>query len=145
MRARDIMTADPEVVTKDEPVSKVAAMMRDREIGIIPVVDDLENKHLLGVITDRDIAVRCVASLHMPACHVEEHMTSGDLFTVAATDGVEQVVTRMEHDCVRRIPVVSDDNRLVGIISTADIARTLGRTQPLVVEHLLEAVSKRRK
>ena len=145
MRARDIMTADPEVVTKDEPVSKVAAMMRDAEIGIVPVVDGLESRHLLGVITDRDIAVRCVASMHMPACHVEEHMTSADLFTVAATDDVEEVLTRMEHDRVRRIPVVSDDNRLVGIISTADIARELGPTQPLVVEHLLEAVSKRRK
>src|SRR5215212_5841147 len=108
MRARDIMTADPEVVTKDEPVSRVAAMMRDAEIGIIPVVDGLESRHLLGVITDRDIAVRCAASMHMPACHVEEHMTSADLFTVAATDDVEQVVARMEHDCVRRIPVVSD-------------------------------------
>src|SRR6476660_2839287 len=92
MRARDIMTSNPLVVTATDPVSNAAEIMRDAEIGIVPVVDDREARHLIGVITDRDIAVRCVAQRHVPACEVRLHMSGDHLRTVAPDDDVSRVI-----------------------------------------------------
>jgi CBS domain-containing protein len=141
MRARDIMTPNPLVVTPSDPVSRAAEIMRDAEIGIVPVVDDREHRHLVGVITDRDIAVRCVASQHIPACDVSLHMSGDHLCTVGPDDDVSNVLASMTHDRVRRIPVVAEDNRLIGMISQADLATKLGPAQPLEVEKVLESVS----
>jgi len=107
MRARDIMTPNPLVVAPTDPVSHAAEIMRDAEIGIVPVVDDRERRRLIGVITDRDIAVRCVASQHLPACDVRLHMSGEHLCTVAPDDDVSTVLALMTHDRVRRIPVVA--------------------------------------
>ncbi len=141
MRARDIMTPNPLVVTPSDPVSRGAEIMRDAEIGIVPVVDDREQRHLVGLITDRDIAVRCVASMHVPACDVSLHMSAEHLCTVRPDDDVSSVLASMTHDRVRRIPVVAEDNRLIGMISQADLATKLGPAQPLEVEKVLESVS----
>jgi CBS domain-containing protein len=141
MRARDIMTPNPLVVTPSDPVSHAAEIMRDAEIGIVPVVDDREHRHLVGIITDRDIAVRCVASMHIPACEVRLHMSGEHLHTVAPDDDVSSVLTSMTRDRVRRIPVVAEDNRLVGMISQADLATKVGPERPLEVEKVLESVS----
>ena len=143
MRARDIMTSNPLVVTGEDPISQAAEIMRDAEIGIVPVVDDREHRHLIGVITDRDIAVRCVAQKHIPACDVRLHMSSDHLHTVAPDDDVSQVIASMSHDQVRRIPVVAEDNRLIGMISQADLATKVGPDNPLDVERVLESVSAR--
>ena len=141
MRARDIMTSNPLVVTASDPVSHAAEIMRDAEIGIVPVVDDREQRRLIGVITDRDIAVRCVARQHLPACEVRLHMSGDHLCTVAPDDDVSRVIASMSHDQVRRIPVVAEDNRLVGMISQADLATKVGPEHPLDVERVLESVS----
>jgi CBS domain-containing protein len=143
MRARDIMTSNPLVVTASDPVSRAAEIMRDAEIGIVPIVDDRERRHLIGVITDRDIAVRCVAQRHVPACEVRLHMSGEHLHTVAPDDDVSRVIASMAHDQVRRIPVVADDGRLIGMISQADLATKVGPDHPLDVERVLESVSAR--
>jgi CBS domain-containing protein len=143
MRARDIMTPNPLVVTPGDPVSRAAEIMRDAEVGIVPVVDDREHRHLIGVITDRDIAVRCVASQHVPACDVSLHMSGEHLCTVGPDADVSSVLASMTHDRVRRIPVVAEDNRLIGMISQADLATKVGPEQPLEVEKVLESVSVR--
>ncbi len=64
MKAQDIMTRNPDVLTPDEPVSRAAQLMRDRNVGIVPVVEDKSSMKLCGVITDRDIAIRHVAEGH---------------------------------------------------------------------------------
>jgi CBS domain-containing protein len=144
MRARDIMSPNPLVVTATDPVSRAAEIMRDAEIGIVPVVDDRERRHLVGVITDRDIAVRCVARQHLPACEVRLHMSGDHLHTVAPDDDVSHVIASMSHEQVRRIPVVSEEGQIVGMISQADLATKVGPEQPLDVERVLESVSARR-
>lgn len=141
MKARDIMTSDPHVTTQREPVSRAAEIMRDLDIGIVPVVDDTSSMRLIGVITDRDIAVRCVAKKHGSACTVGEHMTSEHLNTVHPNDDIEVVIALMERDQVRRIPVVSDDNRLAGVIAQADLATKLEANQSHKLEHVLHRVS----
>jgi CBS domain-containing protein len=144
MRARDIMSPNPLVVTATDPVSRAAEIMRDAEVGIVPVVDDRDHRHLVGVITDRDIAVRCVARQHLPACEVRLHMSGDHLHTVAPDDDVSHVIASMSHEQVRRIPVVSEEGQIVGMISQADLATKVGPEQPLDVERVLESVSARR-
>jgi CBS domain-containing protein len=141
MKARDIMTSDPHVTTRREPVSRAAEIMRDLDIGIVPVVDDPSSMRLVGVITDRDITVRCVAKKHSSFCTVGDHMTSEDLHTAHPDDDIEVVIASMERDQVRRIPVVSEDNRLTGVIAQADLATKLGTKEPQKVEELLQRVS----
>jgi len=141
MRARDIMTSNPLVVTGEDTISHAAEIMRDAEVGIVPVVDDREHRRLIGVLTDRDIAVRCVSHRHVPACDVRLHMSADHLHTVAPDDDVDRVLEAMAHDQVRRIPVVADDGRLIGMISQADLATKVGPDHPLDVERVLESVS----
>lgn len=122
MKARDLMTPDPDVVTPDEPVTRAAQMMRDRDIGIVPVVEDRSTMKLRGVITDRDIAIRHVAENHDSSCRVGDELSRRPLATVQPDADVKDVMNVMKRDQVRRVPVVEGDNRLVGIIAQADIA-----------------------
>lgn len=141
MNARDLMTTNPSVVTPNDPIARAAEIMHDLDVGLVPVVDSLSSKHLLGVITDRDITVRCVAKKHGSGCSVKDHMTKEHLDTVRAEDDASKVISLMEREQVRRIPVVSDDNRLEGIIAQADLATKLGPQEPLKVEEVLARVS----
>jgi CBS domain-containing protein len=115
--------------------------MRDLDVGIMPVVDDLASMRLEGVITDRDIAVRCVAAGHGAGCLVGQHMTQGYLDVVREGSYVAEAIRKMERGQLRRIPVVADGGRLVGIIAQADIARRLGPHDASLVEELVERVS----
>jgi CBS domain-containing protein len=139
MKARDIMTPNPECLTPDDTLSRAAQLMRDLNVGAIPVVDDRDGRRLTGIITDRDIAVRHLAEGHTDDCRVQDHMTSGRLDTVSPDDDVNQVFQAMERDQVRRIPVVEDGDRLVGIIAQADIAV---RTQPPESDRVDEVVER---
>jgi CBS domain-containing protein len=122
MKARDIMTPNPECVTPDATVRDAARVMRDVDVGFVPVVDDRSSMRLTGVITDRDIAIRCVAEgKHADECRVSDHMTSERLDTCTPDSDVSEVMQLMQRDQIRRVPVVEND-RLVGIIAQADIA-----------------------
>jgi CBS domain-containing protein len=129
------------VATWDEPVSVAAALMRDKEVGIIPLVNDRSSMRLVGVITDRDLAVRCVARRHDGSCTISDHMTWSDLVTAHPDEDPADIMERMEHAKIRRVPVV-EDGRLVGIIAQADIATKLGRSDPAGVEQLVERISR---
>jgi len=146
MKARDIMTSNPEVVTMDEPISVAARMMRELSIGAVPVVEDRSAMHLVGILTDRDLAVRHIAEGHTEDCPVRHAMTKRgdgeDFYTVRPEDTVEYAMNLMSEHQVRRTPVVGDgDRRLVGIIALADVAREVGSRDPAEVVKLLEAIS----
>ncbi|HUF27030.1 MAG TPA: CBS domain-containing protein [Gemmatimonadaceae bacterium] len=141
MKARDLMTPNPAVVTGEDRITRAAELMRDRDVGLIPVVDDLGHMHVAGVISDRDIAVRCVADAHDSGCLVREHMTRGELDTVTPDADSEDVIKLMERDQVRRVLVVDERHRLQGIIAQADLARRMGPSEPLKVEEVVEAIS----
>ncbi|MGQ0561322.1 MAG: CBS domain-containing protein [Gemmatimonadota bacterium] len=119
-RARDIMTANPQCVTPNDAVSRVAEIMRDSDVGVVPVVEDQGSMRLAGVVTDRDIAVRVVAERRDGGVTAREVM-SRNLATVRPDDDVDEVMDLMKREQVRRIPVVEGD-RLVGIIAQADVA-----------------------
>ena len=124
MRAREIMTEEPIFCTPMDSVRSVAKQMADNMCGLLPVVDNMDSMHLIGVITDRDIVCRILANDSMDCAHavVQDAMTTGRLWTVTADSSVDEVIEKMEDGQVRRIPVVNEDNVIVGIIATADIA-----------------------
>ncbi len=141
MRVQEIMTPNPIAVTPDDLVTHAATVMRERNIGSVPVVNDRTRMRLEGILTDRDIVVRCVAAGHDGHCRVRDHMTTEHIDTVGPNAGVGEVITKMERDQVRRIPIVAADGRLLGIIAQADLAVKLGPREPIRVEHLLEEIS----
>jgi CBS domain-containing protein len=141
MRARELMTPDPFTVTATDSVFRAAELMRNVGVGSLPVVLGHEDGTLVGIITDRDIVTRCVSQRHYALCEVGTHMTSPMLETVHPDDDVKEVIHRMEHGRVRRIPVVDDKGILVGIITQADLATKLGPINPAAIEEVLERIS----
>ncbi len=146
MKVREIMTAGPSAVTPEQTVGHAARVMREQDIGAVPVVQDFDSDRLVGILTDRDIAIRHVAAGHVRDCSVSEHMTpreSAETFaTVRPEDHVELVVELMRRHAVRRIPVVEDnDEHLVGIVAQADIVRSYGEVDPEAVEDALASIS----
>jgi len=123
MLARQIMTTDPVCVTPDTLLIAAAGLMNDHNIGILPVVEHEGSRRLVGVITDRDIAMRHVAEGHSgTACRVEEAMT--DHVAACAPDAdVADVMAVMGREQVRRVPIVDGDGGVLGIVSQADIVR----------------------
>ena len=121
MKAQDIMTKNPSCVTPDTPVQDAARLMKTEDVGIIPVVESKGSKKLVGVITDRDIAIRVVAEGASASSSVRDVMTS-NIRTSSPDDSVQDVMELMGREQVRRIPIV-DRGELVGIIAQADIVR----------------------
>ena len=118
LRASEIMTKSVRTATREMSLREVAAMMRDGDMGAVPVVDDGK---LIGIVTDRDIVVRAVAEGKTADTPIGEVMTT-ELFTVAPDDFVFEAIRLMGDKQVRRIPVVSNDGSLAGIIAMADVA-----------------------
>lgn len=140
MQAREIMTPDPRTLTPGDTVSEAGRIMRELDVGIVPVVKDGDGGQLDGVITDRDIAVRHVAERHTDDCRISDHMSRG-VATVSPDEDVDRVMERMRSEQVRRIPVVEDGGRLVGIIAQADLAVETGPEKTEAVEETVEEIS----
>jgi CBS domain-containing protein len=125
MQVSEVMTRSVQTITPDESIGQAAKMMADIDAGAIPVG---ENDRLVGMITDRDIAVRAVAQNKGPDTMVRDVMTP-DVKYCFEDEDVDSVVKNMADNQVRRLPVVSRDKRLVGTISLGDIAISAGGGQ----------------
>ena len=121
MRIEEIMTRDPACVTPGTTVREVAQLMQREDTGIVPVVENTGDKKLIGVITDRDLALRVVAENRTPETRVSEILTAGRLATARPDEDVDHVLGTMGREQVRRIPIVDERGSLVGIVSQADI------------------------
>jgi len=112
------MTENPLTIDSSEPIAKAAVMLREEDIGSLPVIED---GRLYGVITDRDITTRVVAKeIAMESISVRDVASTGAV-TVSPEMDLDQALGLMAHHQVRRLPVVEDD-RLVGILAQADVA-----------------------
>lgn len=118
MRCREIMTSNVKTATRDQSLRDVAAIMRDGDMGSIPVVEDGK---LVGIVTDRDIVVRSIADGKDASSPVSEAMTT-EIFSVKPDDFVFEAIRLMGDKQVRRIPVVDETGALAGIIAIADVA-----------------------
>ncbi len=123
MKARDVMTSNPECLTPDSTLQEAARLMRDGGFGAVPVVNDQRQLEVVGIITDRDIAIRHVAEGHDSSCRVGDHM-SKDVECVRADSDLSEVEDVMSDEQLRRLPVVDENDRLIGMIAQADLARS---------------------
>jgi CBS domain-containing protein len=120
--ARDIMHADAECIGEHETLEQAARRMRDLDVGALPVCGDDDRLH--GIITDRDIVLKCVATGGNPGTVTAGDLAQGKLFTINADASDGQVLQVMQEHRIRRLPVM-DNHRLVGMISEADLAQHL--------------------
>jgi CBS domain-containing protein len=131
MKACDIMTARPFAVLPSDEVWKAAEIMKYEDVGGVPVVGSVVHPHLVGLITDRDITIRCVARRHSGHCTVADHMTPQPLQTVLPNAAIDEVVQKMESAQIRRVPVVDERGELIGIIAEVDLAMKLAPSDAL--------------
>jgi CBS domain-containing protein len=116
----DAMTSKPCAIDADKSVAYAAKMMRDEDVGFAPIV---EGDKLVGALTDRDIAVKIVAEGKDPEQTSVREVASTDLVTVRPQQQLDEALRLMARHQVRRLPVVEDDNKLVGILAQADVAQ----------------------
>ena len=140
MNISELMSKDPRTVTPDTPVSEAAQLMKEEDIGMVPVIERVGGAEtrgrLVGVITDRDIAIRTVAEGRASDSPVRDVMSSG-VRTATPDDSVESVMELMGREQVRRVPIVDERGSLVGVVSQADLARKAkneGRVERTVEE-----------
>jgi CBS domain-containing protein len=118
-KVREVMTDSPRCVTVETPISEVAQLMESENVGSLPV---LEGDELAGIVTDRDIVVRAIARGKDPRGMPVREVASRELVTVYAEDDLASALEKMAHEQVRRLPVVDEENRLVGVLAQADVA-----------------------
>jgi CBS domain-containing protein len=117
---REVMSSNPSAIEADKPVTDAAKLMRDEDVGLAPVV---EGDRLVGTLTDRDIAIRVVAEGKDPQSTTVREVASTDIVTVDPEQDLDEAVRLMAQHQVRRLPVVEEDGRLVGVVAQADVAR----------------------
>lgn len=120
--AREVMTAGAACVGERESLVDAARKMRDLDVGALPICG--EDQRLKGMLTDRDIVVRCIADGGDPATATAGQLAKGKPVTIGADDSIEEAMRTMAEHQVRRLPVI-DGHKLVGIIAQADIARAM--------------------
>ena len=118
---KDAMTPNPRTVTSNETVVDAARIMKQEDAGVVPIVD---GNRVVGVLTDRDIAIKVVAEGKDPKSAKVTDIASRDLVTVDPQQDLDEALRLMARHQVRRLPVVEEDGRLVGILAQADVART---------------------
>ena len=116
----EVMSSNPCAIDADKPVAYAAKMMRDEDVGLAPVV---EGDRLVGTLTDRDIVTRVVAEGKDPQTVTVREVASTDLVTIDPEQDLDEALRLMASHQVRRLPVVEEDGRLVGVVAQADVAR----------------------
>ena len=135
--ARDLMTDSPAVVTPETSAQDAARMMQDNDCGSLPVVESRNSMKLVGMVTDRDLALRVLGRGLDGNTPVREAMTK-NVSSVKVDDDLRAVERVMTSQQVRRVPVVDNQDRVIGIVAQADLARELGTSQEVgrVVEKI---------
>lgn len=123
---RDLMTPDPTCVKEDQTLADAARMMRDLDVGALPICGN--DDRLKGMLTDRDIVVKCIAEGGDPTTATAGSLAEGPPLTIGADVDIREALEVMQDQQVRRLPVI-EAHRLVGIVSQADIARELSAVQ----------------
>ena len=121
-KCNEVMTKNPVCCLPNDMVAKVAKSMKSKNVGSIPVIDNEKTRKLVGIVTDRDLALKIVAKeLDAKSTKVEAVMTR-KVVTCSAEDDLQKALDAMSEHQLRRIPVVDNDNKILGIIAQADVA-----------------------
>jgi len=139
MNCREVMTDNPVCCLPTDTVSQAARTMRREDVGPVPVVSDDQHKLLIGIVTDRDLAIKVVAESRDPNnTRVSDVMTS-TIIACRESDEVSTAIRAMEEHQIRRIPVLDDEGRIVGIISQADVATRI--YEPKKIAEVVHVIS----
>lgn len=139
MKCNEVMTKNPVCCLPDDYVVKAADSMKRLDIGSIPIVETLESGKLVGILTDRDLALKVVAEKRdFETTKVKEVMTS-KVVSCHMDDDVQKAMDAMAENQLRRLPVVDSGNRIVGIIAQADVATRLD--QPVRTAEMVKDIS----
>jgi CBS domain-containing protein len=136
-RIKDVMTPNPRTVEPSAPIQEAARLMRDEDVGPIPIV---EGGVVIGLLTDRDIVVRVIAEGNDPSTTRVADAASQDLITIDPDQTLDEALRLMAKHQVRRLPVCEEDGRLVGIVAQADVALAAGDAS---TGEVVEEISKR--
>jgi len=121
MRVKHVMTKDPTSCVASDTAQKAASIMRDEDAGIVPVIENEQSQKVIGVVTDRDLCMNVVAEGRDPrTVRAEECMTT-TVVTCSPNDAVEKTMELMKENQIRRVPVVDEGRKLLGIVSLADV------------------------
>jgi CBS domain-containing protein len=142
-KCSEVMTKDPAVCMPGDLVTDVARVMKKEDVGPIPIVEDKETRKLVGMVTDRDLVLRMVAEGRDTKTTKAEEVMSLKLVTCHADDDVQEALDAMSENQLRRIPVVDDKNRIIGIIAQADVATRVN--QPEKTAAMVKKISRSKK
>lgn len=135
-KVHEVMTDSPRCVTLETPISEAAQLMESEDVGSLPI---LEGEQLAGVVTDRDIVIRAIAKGKDPRGMPVREVSSRELVTIHPEEDLSEALKLMASHQVRRLPVVDEDNRLVGVIAQADVAL---EAKEKAVGEMVEEISK---
>jgi CBS domain-containing protein len=133
---KDAMTSNPCTIDADETVDYAAKMLKDENVGLAPIV---EGQRLVGTLTDRDIVVRVVAEGRDPKTVRVSEVASTNLITIDPQQDLDEALRLMASHQVRRLPVVEEDGRVVGVLAQADVAQEANEKK---VGEMVEEISK---
>ena len=126
---RDVMTRNPVSARPEDTVASVARLMKENDIGPVPIVESQKSKRLVGIVTDRDLALKVVAEGRDPETTPVKQVMTTSIITCRGDDDIETALDAMSTQQLRRIPVVDDGNMLLGIIAQADIATRMNEPE----------------
>ena len=139
-KCNEVMTKDPICCLPNDMVSKVAQLMKSKDIGPVPIIENVQTKKLVGIVTDRDLVLKVVAAGRDPKSTKAEDVMTRKVVTCHAADDLEKAMDAMSEHQLRRIPVVDQNNAIVGIIAQADVATRGG--QPEKTAEVVRGISK---
>jgi len=138
-KCNEVMTKNPVCCLPSDTAAKAAELMKNKDIGSIPVIENEQTKKLVGIVTDRDLALKIVAGkLDAQTTKVDEVMTR-KVVTCHTEDDLQKALDAMAEHQLRRIPVVDNDNKILGIIAQADVATRVD--QPEKTAEMVKEIS----
>jgi CBS domain-containing protein len=136
MQVRDVMTAEPICCVPSDTAMRTACVMKDRNTGLVPIVENDRSRRVVGVVTDRDLCLAVVAEGQYPnSVELQSCMTT-TVIACAPDDPVQAALEQMRENQVRRIIVVDQQGDIHGVVSLADIVRSGGATPDEILETL---------
>ena len=135
----EVMTTDPVCCLPNDSVAKTAALMKSENIGSLPVIENEQTRKLVGIVTDRDLALKVVAEGRDPQTTKVEAVMTHNVVTCRAEDDLQKALDAMAKHQLRRIPVVDNDNKILGIIAQADVATRVD--QPEKTAEMVKEIS----
>lgn len=139
MFCREAMTENPVCCLPNDLVSVAARVMRREGVGAVPVINDEQQKQLIGIVTDRDLAIKVVAESRDPNHAMVQDVMASTIVVCREREDLSSAIKAMEEHQIRQVPVIDDDGRIVGIISQADVATRWH--EPLQAAEMLEEIS----